>query len=117
AGHPGEWSWLDVETARQQANTTARPRGLAGPTPEEVWTGRGALSAPQRQRVQESVARRRPEERRGGGNGVQDDEGGQGGSATEREAIQRALVGHGLLYFTRRRIPSPIPRRTVAIYS
>src|SRR5215468_4435867 len=76
AGHPGEWTWLDVETARQQANTTARPRGLSGPTPEELWTGREALSAGQRQRFQESVARRRQEVQEEGGNGVQDDEGG-----------------------------------------
>jgi len=117
AGHPGEWSWLDVEAARQQANTTARPRGLAGPSPEQLWRAREAISAEQRQRFQESVARWRQGGQPEGGAGEQDDEGGQESSARERQAIQRALVEHGLLYFTRRRIPSPIPRRTVAIDS
>src|SRR6185369_12523060 len=112
AGHPGEWSWLDVESARQQANTMARPRGLSGATPEELWNGRQALRAEQRQRFQQEVQRWRQEGQAEGGNETQeDDEGGQESSAREREAIQRALVEHGLLYFTRRRIPSPIPRR------
>ena len=34
---PGQWTPDDVEGARQQANQTARPFGLYGPTPDDVW--------------------------------------------------------------------------------
>jgi hypothetical protein len=34
-------------------------------------------------------------------------------AALDREAIRRALVAHGLLWFTRRRLPSPIKRPKV----
>ena len=36
-------------------------------------------------------------------------------AARERQAIQRALVEHGYLLFSRRRYPSPIPKPKVTI--
>jgi len=35
--------------------------------------------------------------------------------ATQRRTIRSALVEQGLLYFTRKRIPLPIPRKKTAI--
>src|SRR5262249_20441204 len=35
-------------------------------------------------------------------------------AAAQRQAISRALVAHGYLLFTRRRIPLPIPRKKVS---
>jgi hypothetical protein len=37
---PGQWTWQDAEAARQEANATARPHGVQGPTPEQGWQGR-----------------------------------------------------------------------------
>jgi transposase InsO family protein len=118
AGRPGQWSWPDAEAARQEANATARPRGPAGPAPEELWQGRPKISAGQRERFVASVARCRQEVRQeercsvAGGVG-----GGQEEGARERKAVQRALVEHDLLSFTRRRILSPIPRPKVTLFS
>src|SRR5262249_11848050 len=44
-GHAGYWTWDDVQAARDEANATARPRGLHGPTPEQAWAARRPVSA------------------------------------------------------------------------
>src|SRR5258708_30047029 len=49
AGHPGVWTWDDVEAARLEANATARPRGETGPTPDEMWANRPSLTTEDRQ--------------------------------------------------------------------
>ena len=43
-GHPGVWTWDTLEAARE-ANATARPRGLGGLSPEEVWAARGPIES------------------------------------------------------------------------
>ena len=118
AGRPGQWSGLDAEAARQEANATARPRGPAGPTPEQLWQGRPPISARQREQFGASVARCRQEVRQEGGRWLEEGKlGDQEEDARERQAIQRALVEHALLSFTRRRIPSPIPKPKVTLFS
>jgi hypothetical protein len=43
-GCPGQWACDDVEAARLAANQTARPWGNQGPTPDEVWQFRSAIT-------------------------------------------------------------------------
>jgi len=118
AGRPGQWTWPDAEAARQEANATTRPRGPAGPTPEELWQGRPRISAGQREWFAVSVARCRQEVRQEEGRRCEEGEAGeQEEGARERQAIQRALVEHDLLSFSRRRIPSPIPKPKVTLFS
>src|SRR5262249_1040504 len=118
AGGPGRWSGRDAEAARQEANATSRPRGPAGPTPEQWWQGRPPISARQREQFGASVARCRQEVRQEGGRWWEEGKrGDQEEDARERQAIQRALVEHALLSFTRRRIPSPIPTPKAPLFS
>jgi putative transposase len=113
-GHPWEWTWDDVEGARLEANAQARPQGLSGPTPDESWSLRPVLLEAERAAFQRTVARYREEGRReqGGPEGEGVDALEQ--RAVDRVAIRRALVAHGYLLFTRRRIPLPIRPRKVA---
>jgi transposase InsO family protein len=62
-GHPGRWTADDCEAARLQALRTARPWGVRGPTPEEAWSKREAITADLRQRFQKSVEFYKEEER------------------------------------------------------
>ena len=45
----------DVETARCQANSTARPKGRYGPTPAEMWENHRAVDAKERELFAEVV--------------------------------------------------------------
>jgi transposase InsO family protein len=113
-GRPCQWTWDDVAFARLQANASARPHGLTGPSPDDLWAARRDLGQADRLAFAATVARRRAEacqarnvewtalvehaER----------------SEVDREALRRALVEHGYLLFSRRRIPAQIGMRKVA---
>jgi transposase InsO family protein len=103
---PGHWSCDDVEAARAEANATARPRGPAGPSPDETWAVRRPVTADERTLFRATVTRLR-----------QDDEADAGPPqdemtrrARDRQILSRALEGCGYLVYARRRIPLPIPR-------
>jgi transposase InsO family protein len=113
-GRPGFWSWDDTEAARQEANATARPRGENGPSPEEAWNSREPISTGERQGFEQTVARLQEEEAQAQGGPPTNPRDEQSIRARDRRAIRRALVEHGHLYFRRRRIPPPIPRRNAA---
>ena len=106
---PGHERWLAYE-----ANRTARPRRLAGATPEQVWQARRPLTAEERLAFQTTVAQFRAEER------TQRDLPTEGPlrrpeqAAVDRTAFRRALVAHDLLLFRRRRIPPRITRPKLA---
>jgi transposase InsO family protein len=113
-GCPGAWSWDDVEGARLEANAQARPRGARGPTPDEAWAARRALGPEERDAFQATLTACRRQARQ---------EAAVLESATlteteerrlDRMAIRRALVAHGYLVFTRRRIPLPIRSQKAA---
>src|SRR5262245_52944035 len=61
--------------------------------------------------------RRRQEVRQGAGRGFEEARAVGGGRHRGRQAQQPALVEHGLLLLSRRRIPSPIPRTKVTFFS
>jgi transposase InsO family protein len=112
-GRSGLWTWEDVEAARQEGNRLARPWGVTGPVREECWLARSRIECAEREQFLESVERCREEVAAEGRSG--DDRGAEeDAAARERKAIQRALVEHGYLLFSRRRIPPPIPERKVA---
>jgi hypothetical protein len=84
--------------------TAAQPAGPGEPRPERAGA---TTAAPPREvptKEQPSGAN---------GNGREDDRPGPERAAEQRQAISRALVAHGYLLFTRRRIPPPIRRKKV----
>jgi len=52
AGHPAYWTFDDVEHARAEANSTARPHGPIGPTPNQLWETRRPITMEQRSAFQ-----------------------------------------------------------------
>jgi transposase InsO family protein len=113
-GHPGYWTWDDVEAARAEANATARPLGPSGPTPDALWNARRPPTPEERRLFAATVAQRRTEQR------SQQEKTKEGSlsfneeATIERQALRRALEEHAYLLYSRRRIPLPIPRRKAA---
>jgi transposase InsO family protein len=122
-GHPGVWTWDDQEAARLEANATARPRGPAGPTPDQAWAARCPVNVEARLVFQATVAYYRQEElalATGEGPGAvpgtdweslwaQPEIAGE-----DRQAVRRTLEACGYLVFSRRRICLPIPGKKTA---
>jgi transposase InsO family protein len=107
-GRDGAWSWEDLETARLQANELSRPRGVRGPTPDEMWAARRVVSDEERGAFLATLTSQQEElAREENGPGKQDK------ARRQREAIRRALVAHDILCVTRRSIPLPISLRNV----
>ena len=113
-GRPGFWSWDDTEAARQEANVTARPRGEHGPSPDEAWHRRQPISPAERQGFIQTVTRLQEAEGQVQGGPPSNPRDEHWLRARDRQAIRRALVEHGYLYFRRRRIPPRIPRQKAA---
>jgi transposase InsO family protein len=116
ANRSGQWTSADLEAARFQANAS-HPRRLKGRSPEEAWTSRSPLTAIDRQRFQATVDQERCQTRAQKGILPSIALKRHQQAAVDRVALPRALVAHDYLSFTRRRIPSPIPRQKAAIYT
>jgi transposase InsO family protein len=114
AGHPGYWSWDQVEAARLQANATSRPQGPAQPTPDEGWSERCPVSAEERSQFQATVDRQRLIAREQEGYSPTGELDERQERALDRQAIRRALEEHEYLLYSRRRIPLPIRTEKVA---
>lgn len=56
AGRFGMWTCDDVENARLEANSQARPHGENGATPDELWETRTPISDAQRDEFRRAVA-------------------------------------------------------------
>jgi hypothetical protein len=108
AAHPGYWTCDDVAAAESEANATARPQGETGPTPNELWNTRRRITAQERGLFQKAVLREREQL------GAKEDLSSKEERRMQREAIRRALVEHGILLFSRRRIPLPITNQKTA---
>ena len=123
-GHPGHWTWDDVEAARLQANATSRPHDAKGSCPDELWANRTAITDGERRSFDELVQRKieglqaaQELEQRQGSATDNSDRVAPDDRATQRKAIRSALVEQGILYYSRKRIPLPIPRKKTAIIS
>ena len=114
---PAQWSADDVAAAQAEANATARPHGPSGPTPEQAWASRRTITAPERALFQEAVDRHRTEVRVQAALPFEVPWTDQEERAMDRKAIQRALVEHHYLLFSRRRIPLPFRRNKVTYIS
>jgi transposase InsO family protein len=109
-GRPGHWTCDDAAAARLEANATARPRGPRGPTPDAAWAGRSRLDPGERQRFRMSVDAERRSARHDRGLDEHRPLDVMTERSIDRVAIRRALVEHGVLNFSRRRILPPIPK-------
>ena len=105
---PGEWTCDDVAAARRQANDTAHPWGLAGPTPEQAWEGRTRIteieaqqfrSAYDHHRERECTERKIPSWQQGS-HWLR--------ASIDRVALSRALIERGHLLIRSRRVTPPI---------
>jgi transposase InsO family protein len=111
-GRPGQWTCDDVETARLMANETARPWGLASPTPDQAWRPRVRVAAADRDAFVAAVATLRPLVHR---ELYPDDEAPAPGALVraqiERVTITRALIERDCLQLRRRRFTLSITQR------
>jgi putative transposase len=107
-GHPGYWTMDNVAAAQAEANATARPQGETGPTPNELWQNRRPITAAERQSFHKTVQKQRAELN------PKEDLPDKQERRMQRQVIRRALVEHGILLFSRRRIPQPIMSQKTA---
>jgi transposase InsO family protein len=114
SGHPAIWTSDDVAAAVDEANTLARPHGESSPTAQECWTARRRLTAAERALFTETLARLLDEERALEGLATEGSPSTTRERRAERNATRRALVEHGFLLFSRRRIPLPLRKKKVA---
>jgi hypothetical protein len=113
-GRPGQWIFDDVAAATLEANATARPLGLNGPTPDEQWAARSRVSADERTHFAVEVERQRSADDAQGRPAANPDT-DLDEPARERQNVRRALEGLDYLTYTRRRLPLPIRKKKVAI--
>jgi transposase InsO family protein len=111
SSHPGVWTSDDAAAAQAEANALAHPKGERGPTPDAAWSSRRRLTAADRAPFKATVAALRDEERARAGLATEGSPNSTAERRAARVAIRRALVEHGHLLFSRRRIPLPIRRR------
>jgi transposase InsO family protein len=112
-GHPGHWTWNDAATAQLQANATARPRSETGPTADDLWHDRTAITVSERELFQATLQRRRIEARLECSKPHDETLSKPEHRALDRKAISRTLVELGYLLFSRRRIALPIKKQKV----
>jgi hypothetical protein len=107
-GHPGYWPLDNVPAAQAEANATARPQGETGPTPNELWQTRRPILSAARQSFRKTMRKQRAELN------PKEDLPDKEERRMQREAIRRALVEHGILLISRRRLPQPITSHKTA---
>ena len=107
-GHPGYWTLDNVAAAQAEANATARPQSETGPTPNELWQTRRPITAAERQSFHQTVQEQRAELN------PKEDLAAKEERRMQRQAIRRALVEHGILLFSRRRVPLTITSQKTA---
>ena len=112
-GRSGLWQLADLAAAKAAANA-GHPRRLNGRTPTSVWESRTLIESVERVVFALTVERQRFQVRDEHGIDQEESLDHWRQSAVDRQAIERALVEHGHLLFTRRRIPLTIRRAKVA---
>ena len=105
---PGEWTCDDVAAACRQANETAHPWGLGGPTPERAWRDRMPITEIEAQQFR--AAYDHQQER---ACAVRDRTPSQNAThwlrtSIDRVALSRALIERGYLLIRSRRVTPPI---------
>ena len=105
---PGEWTCDDIAAAGRQANDTAHPWGLGGPTPERAWRSRTPLTEIEAQRFRSAYDHHRQHE-----DAEREIQPWQHRShwlraSIDRVALSRALIERGYLLIRSRRVTPPI---------
>jgi len=113
SGRSTHWSWEDTAAARAEANASARPHGPNGPTPDALWDARRTITQEERNLFATSVNRQRTEVRLKEGWPMIGPLTAKQARMIDRQAIRRALEEHGLLLYSRRRIPLPFTKKKV----
>ncbi|HEV3257530.1 MAG TPA: DDE-type integrase/transposase/recombinase [Gemmataceae bacterium] len=116
-GHAEGWTSADLEQARALANTTARPPGPRGPTPAEAWAARRPATQSERDCFAATVHQCEQEAPRQEGIDLDVALDHYQQAALHRRVLQEALVQHGYLSLTRRRVPQRLFGRKVAMIS
>jgi transposase InsO family protein len=114
AGHAGAWTGADLDRAKDLANQVARPRGAAGPTPEEAWQSRRPPSLPEREAFARAVRQLEDNTRDQRGIALETVLDHYEQAALHRGVLQQALLERGLLTITRRRLPQTFYGQKVA---
>ena len=108
---PGEWTCDDVEAARLRANELSRPDGHLGPTPQQKWRQRNAVTQDEREVFKGVVTCMTLDVRREKGLGENDALVWYECAGIERKALEKALARLGYLTIRRRRA-EPFPAGT-----
>jgi transposase InsO family protein len=111
-GRGGRWEMADLAAARTAANAS-HPRRLNGRTPSAAWEARTPVGMPERVLFALTVDRQRFQVRDDLAIAQEEPLDHWRRSAVDRRAIERALVEHGHLLFTGRRIPLRNKKRKV----
>ncbi len=108
---PGEWTCDDVAAASRQANDTAHPWGLGGPTPEQAWHDRTRINEIEAQLFR--AAYDHQQERACAEREIQpwQDRSHWLRASIDRVALSRALIERGYLLIRSRRVTPPITLR------
>ena len=112
-GDGDHWTGADLESAQSSANAS-HPRRLNGRTPSAVWRSRQPIESLERVVFELTVQRQRMQAREELGIDQEAVLEHWRASAVDRKAVERALVEHGHVLFTRRRIPLKIRGRKAA---
>jgi len=112
-GRGSRWELADLAAAQAAANAS-HPRRLNGRTPTSVWHARTPVDPVERVVFALTVDRQRFQASNELGIDPAESLDHWRASAVDRQALDRALVEHGHLLFTRRRIPLTIRTDKVA---
>ncbi len=109
---PGEWTCDDVAAACRQANDTAHPWGLGGPTPQTAWERRSRITEIEAQQFRSAYDHHR--ERQCVEREIQpwQERSHWLRASIDRVALSRALIERGHLLIRSRRVTPPITLRS-----
>lgn len=111
AGHPFRWTSVDVERARELANTLTRPWGHRGASPEEAWQARTLITVEEREMFLATAARQRVEAASELTADAAQDLGRKMQAAIDRRALSQTLQELDYLELTRVTRPPKKPKR------
>ncbi len=105
---PGEWTCDDVAVARLQANTTARPWGRHGPTPDAAWEARARITDLEARRFRLAYDQQRERACAERDDAPTNNDSHWRRASIDRVALSRALIERGYLLIRSRRVTPPI---------
>lgn len=105
---PGEWTCDDVAVACRQANETAHPWGLGGPTPDAAWESRVPITETDAQRFRSAYALHQQRECAERGIDPWQQLARRLRASIDRVALSHALIERGYLIIRSRRVTPPI---------